>query len=119
VKYCIGAVTLAASIFAFGVYAGQIDTVKDLFGVPVRMTAQAPNRQTIESRIDELTRGYNERMTQLRQGVIDEERAAAATTYSTDREPHEKAAGRLRDEIRKEEESYLRSLDALRRFIAE
>jgi len=105
--------TLLVASFVGGVYVGQTTVARELIGYspPVQISSE-----TLQERIDELTRGHNAHVAKLTEAIAQEETSAGRYAYSMDRDPHVEAAERLRQDLRNENEAFfmaLRNLKAL------
>jgi hypothetical protein len=97
-----------------GATAGQLSFLKELLHKTEPAAAAPASREKVEEKIDELTRGYNQRMAELRKGIIPEESQAGGQSWTMERKPHEEAAGRLRADASAEQAYYEKAVQALR-----
>jgi hypothetical protein len=96
--------------FVAGVYMGQIGWVRQLAHIaPERVESRPEN---IDSQLNELIKGHNERQLEFQKAIAREESAAASSLL--DRDAHLKAAQTLRDDMRQEEEAYRKAAEQLR-----
>jgi hypothetical protein len=103
---------LLLTLFVAGIYVGQVGWVRQLAHLPSQPAA--PLRETVDVQLEQMTRGHNERLLQFQKSIAEQESYAASTLFPYERDYHLKAAQKLREDMKLEEEAYNRSLLQLR-----
>lgn len=108
------AIGFVVAVFIGGLYMGQVGWVREL--LPLHQTAEAipDSQRKIETQLDQLTKGHNERMAELGKAVVEEEHFAVDRNFGMDREQHRQAAERLRQDLKQENEEYNRSMERMK-----
>lgn len=109
--------------FSIGLYVSGIPEVKAIMryipGYNTNMILPEKTAKNVENQIDKLIDSHNARLAELQKQLLYEEKLAAdhSILYSDSRKEHERAAQRIREMIREENQNFQNELGALKSFL--